>query len=150
MLYLIDDRFVESRVRRLLPALVEPGRYSSEPHRSESGGLPWRVALPARVARERFLFVLALRCRSWRWRRPRGRKRWGCRPSGSSVVNELVDRYIASGDITGAVTLVARNGRIVHLQAQGVMDADVEEAHAEGHDVPHRFDVEAGRRAWRS
>src|SRR6185369_5027242 len=38
-------------------------------------------------------------------------------------VNELVDRYIASGDITGAVTLVARNGRVVHLQAQGVMDA---------------------------
>ncbi len=38
-------------------------------------------------------------------------------------VNELVDRYMASGDITGAVTLVARNGRIVHLQAQGVMDA---------------------------
>ena len=38
-------------------------------------------------------------------------------------VNEMVDRYIASGDITGAVTLVARNGRIVHLQAQGVTDA---------------------------
>jgi CubicO group peptidase (beta-lactamase class C family) len=38
-------------------------------------------------------------------------------------VNELIDRYMASGDITGAVTLVARNGRIVHLQAQGVMDA---------------------------
>src|SRR5690348_10484126 len=38
-------------------------------------------------------------------------------------VNELVDRYIAAGDITGAVTLVARNGRIVHLQAQGVTDA---------------------------
>lgn len=38
-------------------------------------------------------------------------------------VNEMVDRYIASGDITGAVTLVARNGRVVHLQAQGVMDA---------------------------
>jgi CubicO group peptidase (beta-lactamase class C family) len=38
-------------------------------------------------------------------------------------VNELVDRYIASGDITGAVTLVARSGRVVHLQAQGTMDA---------------------------
>jgi CubicO group peptidase (beta-lactamase class C family) len=38
-------------------------------------------------------------------------------------VNELVDRYIASGDITGAVTLVARSGRIVHLQAHGLMDA---------------------------
>src|SRR5690349_11325593 len=38
-------------------------------------------------------------------------------------INELVDRSIAAGDITGAVTLVARSGRIVHLQAQGVMDA---------------------------
>src|SRR5690242_9949414 len=38
-------------------------------------------------------------------------------------INELVDRNIASGDITGAVTLVARNGRVVYLQAQGVMDA---------------------------
>jgi len=37
-------------------------------------------------------------------------------------VSELVDRYIASGDISGAVTLVARNGRIVHLKAQGVAD----------------------------
>ena len=38
-------------------------------------------------------------------------------------INELIDRSIAAGDITGAVTLVARNGRVVHLQAQGVMDA---------------------------
>jgi len=39
-------------------------------------------------------------------------------------VNEMVGRYIASGEITGAVTLVARSGRIVHLQAHGVMDAE--------------------------
>lgn len=38
-------------------------------------------------------------------------------------VNQMVERYMAAGDITGAVTLVARNGRIVHLQAQGVTDA---------------------------
>jgi CubicO group peptidase (beta-lactamase class C family) len=38
-------------------------------------------------------------------------------------VNEMVGRYIASGEITGAVTLVARNGRVVHLQAHGLMDA---------------------------
>jgi CubicO group peptidase (beta-lactamase class C family) len=35
-------------------------------------------------------------------------------------INQLIERYMAAGEITGAVTLVARNGRIVHLQAQGV------------------------------
>jgi CubicO group peptidase (beta-lactamase class C family) len=39
-------------------------------------------------------------------------------------VDQFVERTIASGEITGAVTLVARNGKIVHLQARGVMDAD--------------------------
>jgi len=38
-------------------------------------------------------------------------------------IDDLVDRYMAAGDITGAVTLVARNGRIVHLSAQGTTDA---------------------------
>ena len=37
-------------------------------------------------------------------------------------VNQLVDRQIGAGEIAGAVTLVARNGHIVHLQAQGVTD----------------------------
>jgi CubicO group peptidase (beta-lactamase class C family) len=37
-------------------------------------------------------------------------------------VHELVERTIAAGEIAGAVTLVARNGRIAHLEAQGVMD----------------------------
>ena len=39
-------------------------------------------------------------------------------------INELVDRYVEQGDITGAVTLVGRNGQIAHLQAQGVMDIE--------------------------
>lgn len=39
-------------------------------------------------------------------------------------IDQFIERTIASGEITGAVTLVARNGKIVHLQAQGVMDAD--------------------------
>ena len=39
-------------------------------------------------------------------------------------INALVDRYIEQGDISGAVTLVARNGQIVHLEAQGVMDLE--------------------------
>jgi CubicO group peptidase (beta-lactamase class C family) len=39
-------------------------------------------------------------------------------------IDALVERYIEAGDITGAVTLVARNGRIAHLSAQGVMDLE--------------------------
>ena len=41
-------------------------------------------------------------------------------------VDELVDRYIGQGDITGAVTLVGRNGQVAHLEAQGVMDIESE------------------------
>jgi len=37
-------------------------------------------------------------------------------------VHELVDRTIAAGEISGAVTLVARNGQVAYLEAQGVMD----------------------------
>jgi CubicO group peptidase (beta-lactamase class C family) len=39
-------------------------------------------------------------------------------------IDQLIDRMMAAGEITGAVTLVARDGKVVHLQAQGVMDAD--------------------------
>jgi len=37
-------------------------------------------------------------------------------------VHELVDRNIKAGEISGAVTLVARNGQVAYLEAQGVMD----------------------------
>ncbi len=39
-------------------------------------------------------------------------------------IDDLVDRFIDSGQITGAVTLVARHGQIAHLEAQGVMDTE--------------------------
>jgi len=39
-------------------------------------------------------------------------------------VDELVQRHVDAGDFTGAVTLVARNGRIVRLEAQGLMDLE--------------------------
>ncbi len=41
-------------------------------------------------------------------------------------INELVDRYIDNGEISGAVTLVGRNGQVAHLEAQGVMDIESE------------------------
>ena len=43
-------------------------------------------------------------------------------------VNELVQRHITAGSFTGAVTLVARNGRIAHHEAQGLMDLDAKKA----------------------
>jgi CubicO group peptidase (beta-lactamase class C family) len=39
-------------------------------------------------------------------------------------VAELVQRHITAGSFSGAVTLVARNGRIGYHEAQGLMDVD--------------------------
>jgi len=37
-------------------------------------------------------------------------------------INQMIDRRIAAGDLAGAVTIVARKGKVVHHSAQGVMD----------------------------
>jgi CubicO group peptidase (beta-lactamase class C family) len=39
-------------------------------------------------------------------------------------IGTVVARHIEAGDIAGAVTLVARRGRIVHLEAHGLADID--------------------------
>src|SRR6188474_1768879 len=39
-------------------------------------------------------------------------------------VSEAVQRHIVAGNVAGAVTLVARRGKIAHFDAQGVMDVD--------------------------
>jgi CubicO group peptidase (beta-lactamase class C family) len=39
-------------------------------------------------------------------------------------ITEMIQRRIAAGDLTGAVTVVARRGKVAHLAAQGVMDLD--------------------------
>src|SRR5678815_2391953 len=39
-------------------------------------------------------------------------------------VTELMQRHIDAGNISGAVTLIARNGRVAHLAAQGLMDIE--------------------------
>jgi CubicO group peptidase (beta-lactamase class C family) len=46
-------------------------------------------------------------------------------------VGELVQRHLDAGSFSGAVTLVARNGRIVHHEAQGVMDLETKKPMAE-------------------
>jgi CubicO group peptidase (beta-lactamase class C family) len=39
-------------------------------------------------------------------------------------IGELMQRHIAAGTFTGAVTLVARNGRVAHFETHGLMDAE--------------------------
>jgi CubicO group peptidase (beta-lactamase class C family) len=39
-------------------------------------------------------------------------------------INEVIKRYIDSNQISGAVTLVARKGRIAHFEAQGLIDIE--------------------------
>jgi CubicO group peptidase (beta-lactamase class C family) len=39
-------------------------------------------------------------------------------------INQVIQRYIDASEISGAVTLVARRGRIVHFEAQGLMDIE--------------------------
>jgi CubicO group peptidase (beta-lactamase class C family) len=39
-------------------------------------------------------------------------------------ITELMEENIAAGNISGAVTLVARHGKIAHLEATGVMDLE--------------------------
>jgi len=39
-------------------------------------------------------------------------------------IDDFIERKMAAGEVSGGVTLVARNGRIVHLKAQGVTNLD--------------------------
>src|ERR1700692_3139917 len=39
-------------------------------------------------------------------------------------IHKTIQRHIDTHDISGAVTLVARKGRLAHFEAQGVMDLE--------------------------
>lgn len=39
-------------------------------------------------------------------------------------INQFVQRYMDSHEITGAVTMVARKGKVAHFEAQGLMDVE--------------------------
>jgi len=39
-------------------------------------------------------------------------------------IHDLIERRIEARDISGAVTLVARKGKVAHFEAQGLMDMD--------------------------
>lgn len=48
----------------------------------------------------------------------------GMSPERLGRIHEMVARHIAAHDISGAVTMVARRGRLVHFEAQGLMDIE--------------------------
>ncbi len=39
-------------------------------------------------------------------------------------IDQMIQRRIDAGEMTGAVTIVARKGKVVHLEVQGVMDLE--------------------------
>ncbi len=39
-------------------------------------------------------------------------------------IDQMIQRRIDAGELSGAVTIVARKGKVVHLEAQGVMDLE--------------------------
>lgn len=48
----------------------------------------------------------------------------GMSPERLRRIHEAVQRHIDAGEISGAVTLVARRGRIAHFEAHGLMDIE--------------------------
>jgi len=48
----------------------------------------------------------------------------GMSPERLRRIHEAIQRHIDAGEISGAVTLVARRGRIVHFEAHGLMDIE--------------------------
>lgn len=42
-------------------------------------------------------------------------------------IDQMLERRIAKGEITGAVAIVARKGKVVHLTAKGVMDLETKQ-----------------------
>ena len=43
-------------------------------------------------------------------------------------ISQMIARHIAAGDIAGAVTIVARKGKVAHISAQGVADLESKQA----------------------
>ena len=42
-------------------------------------------------------------------------------------IHQMIQRHIDAGDITGAVTLVARHGQLAWIDAAGIMDLDTKQ-----------------------
>ena len=57
-------------------------------------------------------------------------------------LTHVMDEAAKAKEIAGSVTLVARGGRTVYLEASGLRDVEARAPMTEGHDLPHRVAVE--------
>ena len=48
-------------------------------------------------------------------------------------IHNLIERRIETRDISGAVTLVARKGKVAHFEAQGLMDIETNKPMTKDH-----------------
>ena len=55
----------------------------------------------------------------------------GMSTSGLARVGEVMRRHIEAGDIQGAVTAIARRGKVVHFEAHGLMDVEADKPMAD-------------------
>ena len=65
--------------------------------------------------------------------------------AGLRHVTNLVQRYVDAQKLPGALSLVARGGKIVHFETYGNMDDERAQADAAGHDLPLLLDDQAHR-----
>ena len=61
-------------------------------------------------------------------------------------ISQMIQRRIDAGELAGAVTVVARRGKVAHLSAQGVMDLESKQPMTPATHVPNRVDDEARHR----
>ncbi len=67
----------------------------------------------------------------------------GFSAEGLARIGAVLDRDIADGKLPGAVLAIARDGKLVHLQAYGYRDKAAGVADDHGRALQHRLDDEA-------
>src|ERR1700694_759256 len=80
-----------------------------------------KLQLRAKAAVGSFLLAMPLAAASIQAAKP---EEVGLSAERLGRIHETTQRHIDPHDISGAVTLVARKGRLAHFEAQGVMDLD--------------------------
>src|SRR5579863_7623412 len=94
--------------------------------RQSSGDHPMRIRTSTAIRSVTFaLLTLPLSAASIQTVKP---EEIGLSAERLQRIHEAVQRHIDSHDISGAVTVVARKGRVAHLEAHGLMDIDANKA----------------------
>src|SRR6266852_5633666 len=83
--------------------------------------IPMNLQLRVKAAVVSFLLAMPLAAASIQLAKP---EEVGLSAERLGRIHETIQRHIDTHDISGAVTLVARKGRVAHFEAQGLMDLE--------------------------